>query len=61
MKRRQAVRASAANVRLHIRRQQVFGPNMIRGNDRVRPAELLAVTFVALCALAFAAYRGWIG
>lgn len=59
MKRRQAVKASAANVRLHINRQKVFGPNMIRGSDRPMRGEVLTVTAVALAAITFAAYRGW--
>lgn len=58
MKRQQAVKASAANVRLHIRRQAVFGENMVRGSDRPRVIEVVA-TLIVLCALAFAAWRGW--
>lgn len=61
MKRRQAVKASAANIKLHIRRQEIFGENMISGNDRPRPGELLAVTLVILACLGMAAYRGWFG
>lgn len=59
MKREQAVKASAADVRLHIRRQAVFGENMARGADRPRLIEVV-VTLAALCILAFAAWRGWL-
>lgn len=59
MKRPQAEKSNTAQVELHIRRQQVLGPNMIAGNDRVRPADLLVTTGVCLAALAFAAHRGW--
>lgn len=59
MKRHQAVKASSESVRAHINRQQVFGENAIRGRDWPRPVEILAVTGVALAAIAFAAHRGW--